>query len=193
LRGLPWEDHRQEILSIHGFNQWEWEKLIRVACVLDPLMVELNLSCPNVTKTAIQEAIEAAKFAHSVLGRKVIAKLAPIRWMDFARPLMDVGVNKFHLCNTIATPGGGFSGKALKQYSLWATEEVKQTWGDKVVVIGGGGISDTIDIDDYLNAGADHVSVASLLFNPLNWKLLAIFRDFINGRKEGTALGFIPS
>jgi len=168
-----------KILSIHGFNEQEWSNLLMMAYNLRPLMVELNLSCPNVTKTAIKEAIWAGEIAKNLLGEIVIAKLSPLRWMDFARPLMGVGINKFHLCNTIPSPGGGLSGKVLKQYSLWAVEEVKQTWGNDVKVIGGGGITEISDIDDYIKAGADHVSVGSMLFNPFNWKKLEVFKTYL--------------
>lgn len=168
-----------KILSIYGYNEQEWEALASLASLLEPLRVELNLSCPNITKTAIREAIRAAEIARCLLGGIVIAKLPPIRWMDFARPLMSVGVNKFHLCNTIPSPGGGLSGKVLKQYSLWAVEEVKQIWGEEVTIIGGGGITEIADIDDYIKAGADHVSVGSMLFNPFNWKKLEVFKNHL--------------
>ncbi len=34
-------------------------------------------------------------------------------------------------------------------------------------MIGGGGIYDVDDIDRYANAGADHVAIATRLFNPI--------------------------
>jgi dihydroorotate dehydrogenase len=175
--------HKREvqgkILSIHGFNHQEWQLLVDVAKDLRPIALELNFSCPNVCQTYIQEALRAAEFALSFDG-PVIAKLPPIRWMDFVRPLKACGIKYFHLCNTIRTPGGGMSGKILKPYSLWAVEEVKQTWGEEVIVIGGGGVTCVEDIQDYVDAGADHVAVASTLGNPLNIRKLPRWRDYMS-------------
>jgi dihydroorotate dehydrogenase len=185
--------HCGKIVSIHGFNLYEWKVLIDTVETWDPLAIELNLSCPNVTKTVVNEAIEIGKYCASRDFRygkgklKIIAKLPPIKWMDFVYPLLNNGINHFHLCNTIPTPGGGWSGKVLKPYSLWAVEEVKHLFGG-VVVIGGGGVTGTQDIDDYLNAGADHISIASILLNPLNWKKIPLFRDYLHLKTNGICL-----
>jgi dihydroorotate dehydrogenase len=165
-------------LSIHGFFKSDWEILILRALEKDPEMLELNLSCPNVTKTSINEALEAAHYAYKLFGNRVIAKLSPVKWMEFVNPLTDLGVSTFHLCNTIASPGGGFSGKVLKQYSMWAVEEVRKKYG-YAHIIGGGGVTHLQDVKDYISAGADDVAVASMLFNPLNWGMLDIFKDYL--------------
>ncbi len=170
-----------KLLSIHGFNKQEWLQLVELAAKLRPLALELNLSCPNVSKVIIDEAVQAAVIARRRFGQNVIAKLAPIRWMEFVRPLKNVGINHFHLCNTIATPGGGISGKVLKQYSLWAVEDVRKAYKE-VKIIGGGGITELNDVKDYMSAGADYVAVASMLFNPLNWRKLKKFRDYLEDK-----------
>lgn len=177
------KDAEGKILSIHGFDDYDWEKVIYKASKFNIFGLELNPSCPNVTKTKIEESVKAAKYALKHTHRPVIVKLSPVRWMDFVVPLFDAGITNFHLCNTILCPGGGLSGKTLKQYSLWATAEVKQKYGDKVSIIGGGGITSADDIDDYLNAGATDVAVASMLLNPLNYHKLETFRDYIYNRK----------
>jgi dihydroorotate dehydrogenase len=178
--GIDDAEFNAEILSIHGFDSNDWRYVITKAISKRPLALELNLSCPNVTKTSINEAVKAAKYAKENFS-EVIAKLSPIRWMDYVTPLMDLGVTKFHLCNTIATPGGGLSGRVLKQYSIWAVDEVKQKYGSSATVIGGGGITSIDDVLDYLKVGADHCSVASMLFNPFNWKKLSVFKNLIEG------------
>jgi dihydroorotate dehydrogenase len=177
----PWD-----IISVHGFFGSQWETLICAAIERAPLAIELNISCPNVAhKIDPVEAVFAAKTAGKY-GTTVIAKLPPVRWMEWAAPLYDVGVKHFHACNTIPTPGGGISGKALKPFSLWATQEIKDRWGKDVDVIGGGGITGLADVIDFVNAGADRVSVASMLFSPFNWwkpAAFAVYMDnhFING------------
>lgn len=177
------ENISNKILNIYGSNDSEWFILVHAIMKMQtpPAAIELNLSCPNVKLNTIKKQ----EFdVYKQTGIPIIAKLPPIKWMDYVIPLKEVGVNYFHLCNTIPSPGGGISGKVLKQYSLWAVEEAKQKYGNDVKVIGGGGITEIKDIDDYLEAGADHVSVGSMLFNPLNWRKLKIFRDYLNNESN---------
>lgn len=157
---------RGKILSVHGFNSLDWDLLSEAVPGRGPSAVELNLSCPNVGhKVAIAEVETATKSLLSGIV-PVIAKLPPVRWMDWVRPLHALGVRAFHATNTMPSPGGGLSGKPLKQYALWAVEEIKAVYGDSVCVIGGGGITDAADVDDYVKVGADHVAIASVLLNP---------------------------
>lgn len=163
-----------KIISIFGFNKDEWNELARlIADVYRPGAVELNLSCPNVAHP--QDLLVGAMAAVDRLMSaeiRIIAKLPPVRWMNIAKPMYDYGVRTFHGCNTIQTPGGGWSGKVLKQYSLWCVEDLRQKWGDDITIIGGGGIDSEQDITDYKKAGADHCAVGSMLLNPFNWKWL---------------------
>lgn len=163
------------IVSIHGFNEHDWTRLsFRMAggdCFGEFFRpyVELNLSCPNVENIhSIANLMPA--IANLFDARvTVIAKLPPVRWMELAEPLYDLGVRHFHCCNTIPTPGGGISGKPVKQYSLWATEQITQKWSD-AVVIAGGGVTSLRDVCDYVEAGAQHVAIGSALLNPLRWR-----------------------
>jgi dihydroorotate dehydrogenase len=165
-------DQSSRIVSVLGFSAEEWVSLIAECIRLQPLAVELNLSCPNVHSSPSVAEVEKAAGMALDNRLKVIAKLPPVRWMDLARPLFSMGVRHFHLCNTIPTPGGGISGKTLKQYSLWAVRELRETWAEEVDIIGGGGITSEEDVRDYLAAGANRVSVASMLLNLLNHRKL---------------------
>ena len=49
---------------------------------------------------------------------------------------------------------------------------IRETWGDKVEIIAGGGVSSQIDIENYLNLGSDHISLGTICFKP--WKLRGI-------------------
>lgn len=176
------QDTSRQIVSLHGFNQTEWQQLIEYAAALNPapLAIELNISCPNVTKVVTDEVLFACRQALACQDRFLtIAKLPPVRWQDLAIPLYDMGVRWFHCCNTLPTPGGGVSGKPLKSYSLWAISDLRERFGDDVHLIGGGGVSTTADIDDYLAAGADHIAIASLLLNPLRWPQITRLRDHL--------------
>jgi len=168
IEALP--EHDRKLVSIHGFVKEEW----RVLASKIKTGVEFNLSCPNVghkvyvadVGVAIEEALQAKL--------KVVCKLPPVRWPDYVSRLWDLGVRCFHLCNTIPSPGGGISGKPLMQFSLWAVEEVRKVYPASEI-IGGGGVTCLEDVGTYLNAGADHVAVGSMLFNPFNWRKIKTF------------------
>lgn len=163
------------IISIHGFNKTEWDMLAYRISYLNPKYVELNLSCPNVNhKPNIDEIAEAIKLLQHY-DVKIIAKIPPIKWMDYVIPLYDLGIARFHCCNTIPTPGGGISGKPLKQYSLWCIEQIRNVYPSSII-IGGGGITNMDDVQEYLKIGANHCSIGSMLFNILNWRKI---KDFI--------------
>jgi dihydroorotate dehydrogenase len=160
---------RNNIVSIYGFNRNEWCYLASMTQFLSSRIIEMNLSCPNVNHTQAIADIDSAIKIMQGYNKSIIVKLPPIQWMKFGKPLFDLGIRYFHLCNTIPTPGGGFSGKVLKQYSLWAIDDFRNTFGEQVILIGGGGITSNQDIVDYIDTGADYVSTASFLNNPFNW------------------------
>lgn len=161
--------YHDKIISIYGFDEEEWYRLTDIVCNKHhPIAIELNLSCPNLDhKVVVNQVLKAIK-ATEYTSIPIIAKLPPYKWMDMARPLYDVGVKAFHCCNTIKTPAGGLSGKVLKQYSLWAVEEIRNEYNDGVFIIGGGGVTDEIDVAEYLMAGANRVAIASMLFRPFS-------------------------
>lgn len=164
-------DATDRILSIHGFNKAEWNALYVEAELYHPLAVELNLSCPNVGSVPFSD-VEYACERLLQLGVTVIAKLPPVRWMEWGSLLYVVGVRCFHLCNTMPSPAGGVSGKLLMPYSLWAVRDFRQTYGTAVTLIGGGGVTSADDVRAYRKAGADHVAVASMLLNPFRWRTI---------------------
>jgi dihydroorotate dehydrogenase len=173
-------EQSSRIVSVYGFSSEEWVSLIAECIRMHPLAVELNLSCPNVHSSPSVAEVEKAVEMALDNCLEVIAKLPPVRWMDLARPLFSMGVRHFHLCNTIPTPGGGVSGKALKQYSMWAVRDVREAWAKEVDIIGGGGVTEEKDVKDYLTAGANRVSVASMLLNPLNHRKLESLARIVN-------------
>lgn len=181
LEALPYEKSAGKIISIHGFNRYEWDMLVNLL-PNHASGVEFNLSCPNVEHAPLLDDIKYCIISRLIgLNSKIlICKLPPLRWMDLAVPLYNIGVRWFHLCNTIATPGGGISGKPLKAYSLWAIDELRQKYGEAVTLIGGGGISCLQDVKDYLQAGANHVAVGSMLFNPFNWAKPKRFAEYLD-------------
>jgi dihydroorotate dehydrogenase len=51
-------------------------------------------------------------------------------------------------------------------------ELVRERWGDRVTVIAGGGVTDFSGVMEYLLAGANHVSIGSVCFNPFKLRKL---------------------
>jgi dihydroorotate dehydrogenase len=168
-------DVKKCVLSVLGFTPDEWWCLVRMARFLNPLALEVNDSCPNVDRSARHGGALYAAECALARGMLVTVKLAPLYWLQRARQFHEVGVRCFHCCNTIPTPGGGLSGKVLKNYSLWAVRDLRQEWGRSVDITGGGGIDSLRDVDDYLGAGVDRVAVGSMLFNPLSLGRLTAF------------------
>lgn len=173
------ETGRGAIVSIHGFTALEWTRLVYRAEALGAEAIEFNLSCPNIEHRA--QMLEEATEAISTVREYTIAKLPPVRWLEMGKPLWDLGVRTFHLCNTMPTPAGGLSGKPLMQYSLWAVHDFRKTFGDKARLIGGGGVTSAADVQTYRAAGADHVAIGSWLMNPLNWRKAKRFPQEVRG------------
>lgn len=158
-RGRYFED---KIISVHGFNELEWEALARVCIGLSrPLAFELNVSCPNVTDDPVHYDDVFARFAG--FGCGLIVKLPPIRYEGIMSAALAVGAS-LHCCNTLPVPAGGMSGQVLKPLALdvvRAARAASNAW-----IIGGGGVSTYDDYAEYRDAGADQVAVGSALFNP---------------------------
>jgi len=60
----------------------------------------------------------------------------------------------------------------LKPYTLELIDLVREQWGNRVEIIAGGGVSDFGGVMDYLKAGANHVSLGSVCFNPFKLRKL---------------------
>jgi len=174
LSRIPKRDYSQDIISIHGFFDAEWTVLGGWAGDAKPKAVELNLSCPNVQN--VEEPVTAYAWAHDAVDNRasIIVKLPPLghglEQLVDQLPLDDTDI--LHCCNTIPSLKGGISGKPLKNLALEGVRYLRQKFPERRI-IGGGGIRSLQDAQDMLDAGADHVAVASCLFLPWNafWKI----------------------
>jgi dihydroorotate dehydrogenase len=162
-------DLADKIVSIHGFDASQWETLLETIDQLDPLAVELNMSCPNVGEAAWPHDLFHKAAA---LGVPAIVKLPPIHYELMVDQARAAGLRTFHCCNTLPIPAGGLSGAPLKPLSLRCIRYLRATQlGERLVLIGGGGIQTMADIDDYAEAGADHVALGTKTMNP--WLLVS--------------------
>lgn len=177
--GMPWlvEQVRrgrkavaEQLVSIHGFSDDDWYRLLDDAAGLAPRGVELNMSCPNVGQIDWPEDL----FERAVAcGVPVVVKLPPVNYTDMAERAHAAGVRCFHCCNTLPTPNGGVSGAPLKPVALQCIRDLRQRWPRPataepgVRIIGGGGIYQPADLDDYARAGADAFAIGTKLMNPI--------------------------
>lgn len=179
-----------KIVSVHGFSEYDWFHVVESLSDNHSVRaVELNLSCPNVGHTPKVEELERAlvflAWMKESRGWEIIAKLPPVRWAGYLRPLLDHGVHTFHCCNTLPCPEGGRSGPPQKPYAIRVIKELRDLHGDSLKIIGGSGVGSPADVRDYKDAGADHVAVGSFLLNPFNWrKIPALLRAAKETRDE---------
>jgi len=157
-------DVSDKIVSIHGFEDSEWTTLIDKLASIKPLAMELNMSCPNVGHVNWPEDLFERAMATSL---PVIVKLPPVNYQQMAQQAVDAGVGLFHCCNTLPVPAGGISGKPLKPVALQCIHDMRQRFGDALTIVGGGGIYQPEDVDDYLAAGVQHISLATKVMNPI--------------------------
>ncbi len=170
------------VINFFGFTD---EEYIECAASIepDPLIValEINLSCPNVTKGGICMGKEA-QGVFSIIKRvkertpiPLIAKLTPevADIVEIAQAAVSAGADGITLINTM--PGasidvaakriafrGGLSGPALKPIALKAVADVSRRVS--VPVIGAGGIMDHEDAIRFLMAGARAIQVGTATF-----------------------------
>ena len=172
---------RGEILSIAEIEKGDFSKLIEI--IPEGTNVELNLSCPNLGTALPWDSAEVfTKYKGTSWERKwCIAKLSPLTTPEQLEFLIDVlGFTQLHFSNTLPWRGaGGLSGRVLRPYTLELIRLVRENWGDEIEIIAGGGVSDFGAVYEYLNEGANHVSLGSVCFNP--FKLRKILRQQKDG------------
>ena len=150
-----------EIISIAILEKEEIPLLVEK--IPDDMDIELNVSCPNTDKHMVNKGLKP--FINSK-RRWCIIKLSPVEEFENVRMFYDQGFRQFHCCNTLPVKQGGLSGPSVKGYSLFMIQHFHKYYRNKCEIIGGGGIRTLKDVKDYKEAGADHVSVSSLFFNP---------------------------
>ena len=159
------------ILSIHGFNADEWYELVDRAAALQPLAIELNLSCPNVGELSWPDELFDRAMA---TGVPIVAKVPPIRYEQMVEAACAAGIRALHCCNTLPEPQGGLSGKPLMPVSLecvrWVharRDALAPSGTPPLLSIGGGGITPPADLAQSAAAGAAAFAIGTKAFNPV--------------------------
>ena len=157
-----------KILSLAIMHTDDIEKMERI--IPKDQDIELNISCPNIPGEEISGDFSC--FLNS--KRKWCSvKLSPLVKQKTIEQLYGQGFRQFHCSNTLPVTNGGLSGKSLIPYTYRTITHLKQ-YPDVEIIAGGGIISREI-AELYLNHGADHLSISSVLFNPFNFTSLYLY------------------
>ena len=154
-----------EVLSIAEIERNDFKKLYRE--IPEGINVELNLSCPNLSNRNLPWD-SAESFARTKEKREwCICKVSPtVTPEDLEFLITKLGFTQIHASNTLAIQDfGGLSGRTLIPYTLDIIRLIREEWPE-VTIIAGGGVDNFGAVYEYLNEGADHVSLGSVCFNP---------------------------
>ena len=171
------DNPRDKVLSIAETERGDFQKMNHIIPLDQSL--EINLSCPNIERLnningSSTLPMDNARFFTKVKSRKwCIAKLSPLsspEEIEFV--IEELGFTQLHFSNTLPVNGGGLSGVTLKPLTMKLIDIVRERWGNRVEIIAGGGVTDFGGVSDYLAAGANHVSLGSVCFNPFKLRKL---------------------
>ena len=156
--------------SISIIEPYEWDYLLdEIPRRVD---LEINLSCPNVPSVTIPASI-----LRSFLDKfpRLTLKTSPVIPQKELEEYAELGVENFHMSNTIPSPKGGISGEQLKKINLPLIENAAKTLND-VRLIAGGGIYSAQDVTDYRNAGANDFAISTVWFS-YPWNIPSIYKE----------------
>src|SRR5262249_22634869 len=141
------------------------------------VVVELNLSCPNVEEAA-DTAAEIVAACRAATDAPLYAKLSPANWdiSETARAVEAAGADGLSLVNTIrgaaldertlaprlGTTTGGLSGPALNPIALAAVFACRRA--TELPIVAMGGVMSGRDALELVAAGADDVALGTVLF-----------------------------
>ncbi|WP_461829895.1 dihydroorotate dehydrogenase [Aquifex sp.] len=189
----PKIEHLDTHFIANVFGESE-EEYVEVCTALEnaPKVVayELNVSCPNVKKGGIvfgHDPVTLGSLVESIkkrIKKPLLVKLSPnvtdVR--EFAKVCIESGADGLVLINTLlgmkinikkkkpdlATKTGGLSGPAILPIAVRMIYQVYEAFGDRVPIIGVGGISTWEDALEHVMAGASAIQVGTAnFFDPL--------------------------
>lgn len=176
------------IVNICGHTVEEYVEVAKIIDAADIDMMELNISCPNVSQGGITFGTNT-KMVEKVVGevkkvtaKPLIVKLSPnvTDIAEIAKSAESAGADAISLINTLlgmridihkrkpvlANKMGGLSGPAVKPVAVRMVYQVRKAVS--IPIIGMGGISNWEDAIEFIMAGASMISVGTANFmNPM--------------------------
>jgi dihydroorotate dehydrogenase (fumarate) len=189
---LAHENNKPLIANVVGFAKEDYAQLVPFVEQLGADMAELNFGCPNVWDGGKQKRIISyhASLVRDTLDAiakqnptiKISVKISPLP-PDILQEVAAVVaesriVHAVTACNSYPNAaitsgaqgaGGpsdvlaGLTGRALKPISLGVIRQLRAILPKRIDIIGAGGIYTANDVQDYLDAGAKSVQIASAL------------------------------
>lgn len=188
---LAWLEERgaRTIVSIAGGTVDEYAKLAaRLRVARGVAAIEVNISCPNVENRgqvfacdpkSAADVIQAVK-RHSEPKMPIFAKLSPdvTDIVSIAESVVRAGATGVSLINTLlgmvinpdtmrphlAGVTGGLSGPAIRPVAVRCVWQVRKAFPD-LPIIGMGGVRTGLDALEFILAGANAVSVGTVVFH----------------------------
>lgn len=190
-RDLAWLDQRgvTTVVSIAGGSVDEFSRIsqkLRNASGVSA--IEVNISCPNVddrnqvfacNPDAASQVIQAVR-RHSDPRTPIVAKLSPdvTDITEIAHAVVRAGASGLSVMNTtlgmvidvdtmrplLAGVTGGLSGPAIRPIAVRCVWQIRQALPD-IPILGMGGIRSGLDALQFILAGANAVSVGTMIFH----------------------------
>jgi dihydroorotate dehydrogenase (NAD+) catalytic subunit len=192
------------IANIAGATVDDYEYMAKTVDGADVDMVELNISCPNVSEGGLafgakpSKVLEVTKKVRALTKKPLMVKLTPnvTDIAENAKAAEEGGADCISLINTISGMAvdadtkkavlknnfGGLSGAAIKPIALKMVHTVYKAV--KIPVVGMGGIMSAKDVIEFMLCGATCVQVGTAnLLNPLAcFNIIKDLNDYLNSK-----------
>jgi dihydroorotate dehydrogenase (NAD+) catalytic subunit len=171
------------IASIVGFSLEEFEKIAEKISTINPPMIEIDASCPNIEKggkmfsSTVQDAVSVVKAVRKATDIPISIKLSPDvpNIGEIALECVKEGADCITAINTVGGMYidayakraildnwfGGISGPSIKPIALKCVYLIRKAIGEDVPIIGVGGVVSGIDAIEMIMAGATAVGIGS--------------------------------
>jgi dihydroorotate dehydrogenase (NAD+) catalytic subunit len=190
-RDLAWLRQRgaRTVVSIAGDTVDDYARLAKILRMQEGISaIEVNISCPNVENRGQVFAcqVDSASAVIQAVRRNtdsrvpILAKLSPdvtdiaaiavacVRagadGLSVINTLLGMVIDVDRMCPALAGVTGGLSGPAIRPVAVRCVWQIRQALPD-VPILGMGGIRTGLDALQFLMAGANAVSVGTVVFN----------------------------
>ncbi len=175
------------IVNIVGGVMEDYESIAREVVKMNPDIIEINISCPNVEDElgkpmacSVSKSAEVTTRVRAIVGKiPLIVKLSPNveDIVSIARSVMDAGADGVTAINTVgpgmaididsaqpilANRSGGLSGPAIKPLAVKYVHDIYKNL--KCPIVGTGGVLTGRDAIEMMMAGATLVGVGSAVW-----------------------------
>lgn len=165
--GIKKFNKKNSIISIAFKNSSEWPEIFDILLSkkeeYNILGIEFNISCPNSFTLSINnKLIDEAKKEF----KNISIKMPHITNKKDLEKVCNTNSNFVHISNSRPHPKGAASGTSLIKENIKNIEFVRNNF-QNINIIAGGGLYNYNQYLEYLNAGASHFSLSTLLINPI--------------------------